>query len=504
MNIFLVEDEYWALAELVELFKVYEPEHCVYAFENGEDAMLAAATIHPHLVLTDINMPGMDGLALVERLNQMDPNIRKIIVSVHDQFEYARKGMKFGVADFLVKPVKKDVLYKAVDHMLEQLQQARKHSAQWLQGALAKMLLTPDRIQHPQLDRFYTEACQIVLIRLDEGDFRSSWKETETSLEQLIASLAGGAAAEVVGVELDCRQRVLIAMDQQTCQAQADIHKSAAALLDQLKLSGHHVHIGVAKKPAGRSLFEVFSPFSQQLKDNRLFGMPSLVMAEEKRSDADLTAVWERVRVLETHYRKGELAKGKGVLQGLLKELRHKEITKRQLELFMGDMLFSLRFNKYGIRTGVNGVHGLYEDPSTLQHISSYDELLICLHDKIIALYGEEQVSETTPKELIAVLVNQIHHHYQRAISLQQFAAEHHVSLGYLSRMFKAQTGLTFSEYVTEYRIRKAKELLQGGVERLQEVSRLVGYEDPKHFSLLFKKQVGETPMMYAKKRMEP
>jgi len=504
MNIFLVEDEYWALAELVELFKVYEPEHRVYAFENGEDAMLAAATIHPHLVLTDINMPGMDGLALVERLHQLDPNIRKVIVSVHDQFEYARRGMKFGVADFLVKPVKKDVLYKAVDHMLEQLQQVSKHSAQWLQGALAKMLLTPDRMQHPNLDRYFMEACQIMLIRLDEGDFRKSWKESEFSLEQLIAPLAGGSAAEVIGVELDCRQRVLIALDQPTCQAQADILKSAAVLLDQLKLSGHHVHIGVAKKPAGCSLFDTFSRFSQQLKDNRLFGLPSLIMAEEKRAEPDLTAVWERVRVLETHYRKGELAKGKADLQILLKELRHKEITKRQLELFVGDMLFSLRFNKHGMRNGSIGVHGLYEDPSTIQHLSSYDELLICLHDKIIALYGEDQQSETTPKELIAVLVNLIHHNYQHMISLQQFAAEHHVSLGYLSRMFKAQTGLTFSEYVTEYRIRKAKELLHSGIERLQEVSRLVGYEDPKHFSLLFKKQVGETPMMYAKRRTEP
>jgi YesN/AraC family two-component response regulator len=83
---------------------------------------------------------------------------------------------------------------------------------------------------------------------------------------------------------------------------------------------------------------------------------------------------------------------------------------------------------------------------------------------------------------------------------LQQFAAEHHVSLGYFSRIFKSQTGTTFSDYLAGYRIRKAKELLSGGIERLQEVSRMVGYEDTKHFSALFKKIVGETPIKYAKK----
>ena len=65
MNIYLVEDERWALAELVELFKRYRPAHRVHAFDNGEDALHAAAADPPQLVLTDINMPGMDGLELI-------------------------------------------------------------------------------------------------------------------------------------------------------------------------------------------------------------------------------------------------------------------------------------------------------------------------------------------------------------------------------------------------------------------------------------------------------
>lgn len=501
MNIFLVEDEYWALAELVELFKVYEPEHKVYAFDNGEDAILAAETVHPHLVLTDINMPGMDGLSLAERLNQKDASIKKIIVSVHDQFEYARKGMIFGVADFLVKPVKKETLYKAVNQMLEQLTHENKQSEEWLQGSLAHMLLTPDHLVHPKLRRFYSEVYYMVLIHLDEGAACRSWKETGWDLVKLKKALIEGSSAEIHGVELDCRQRVfLIAEPQMRVE---DVQQHTAALFEQLLHPVQHVHMAFTKKPASQSLYDSFSRLNQQLKDWRLFGMPSLVFTKESKADADLTGAWDRVRVLETHYKRGELAKGKAALQCLLKELRHKEVTRRQLALFAGDLLFSLKFNKYGSRSGSVGVRDLYEDPGLLQHISGYEELLTCLHEKIVSLYGEDEPKDTSPKGLIPVLLKMIHHQYQGSLSLQQFAAEHHVSLGYLSRMFKAQTGLTFSEYLTEYRIRKAKELLSGGVERLQDVSRMVGYEDPKHFSALFKKQVGETPMMFAKKRTE-
>lgn len=499
MNIFLVEDEYWALAELVDLFRVYESKHKVYPFDNGEDALLAAETVHPHLVVTDINMPGMDGLGLAERLNQKDASIKKIIVSVHDQFEYARQGMKFGVADFLVKPVKKEVLYKAVDHMLEQLMQESKYTEEWLHGSMVQMLLSPDHDEHPKLQQFCSEACHMVLLQLDEGVEGRNWKETKLDIGRFITTLAGDTCAQIHGLELNGQQRVFLIADNREWEAY--VHKHVADLIEQIRPLGHHVHMAITKKPGYHSLFETFSRLNQQLKDERLFGMMSVVLSKERKKEADLTGAWDRVRVLETLYKKGELAKGKTGLQGLLQELRHNQISKRQLALFVSDMLFSLRFNKYGTRNV--SVHDLYEEPGMLDHISSYDELLVCLHDKIVSLYGEEDSKETNPKGLIPVLLKLIHHQYQSSISLQQFAAEHHVSIGYLSRMFKTQTGLTFSEYVTEYRIRKAQELLSKGIERLHEVSRLVGYEDPKHFSALFKKQVGESPMAYAKKRAD-
>jgi two-component system response regulator YesN len=102
-----VEDERWALEELKALFKRYEPQHLVHAFENGEDALEAANSVVPHLVLTDITMPGMDGLELLAEIGRGHPEAKGIILSVHDDFAYAQRGMQTGVTDYLLKPVRK-------------------------------------------------------------------------------------------------------------------------------------------------------------------------------------------------------------------------------------------------------------------------------------------------------------------------------------------------------------------------------------------------------------
>ena len=137
-----------------------------------------------------------------------------------------------------------------------------------------------------------------------------------------------------------------------------------------------------------------------------------------------------------------------------------------------------------------------------LNEVTSYESVAEWLTAAVFGIAGERESKEQKPKELVPVLMNWIHASYQGELSLQQFASEHHVSLGHLSRLFKSQTGYTFSDYVIGYRIGKAKELLADGTSRPSEVGELVGYEDMKHFCYLFKRTTGETPTAYAKRKM--
>ncbi|MFD1956825.1 response regulator [Paenibacillus thailandensis] len=490
MNIFLVEDEHWALAELVELLRIYEPAHSVYAFSNGEEAWQAAQKTRPGLVLTDITMPVMDGLELAERLHEMDPAIKKIIVSVHDQFEYARLGMKYGVIDFLVKPWKKEALYKAVDEALRQIREEARTSEEWLLGSLARMLQTPESPNHPRLRTFLDKTYHMLLLRADGAEGWSRFKESVPDLD-----------GDMYRIDLDGRQRAILvgAADPDGGQA---FRRAVAEWFELLRRELVPVHVGIASKPAGEPLYKTFGPLKERLESEMRFGLSSIVTAGANSPDADLSGAWDRVRMLETHYRNGELVKGEAVLVKLLDDLKGRRLKKRQLDLFLNDMLLSLKF-KLQSRNGGVDVDSLPEHYRLPPDIYTYEELFQCLKHKFMSLYTADigpARNQGNPKELIPKLLHLIHREYGTSLSLQRFAAEQHISLGYLSRMFKAHTGHTFSEYVTDYRIRKARELLADGVDRLHEVSRLVGYDDPKYFSLQFKKLVGESPMHYAKR----
>jgi YesN/AraC family two-component response regulator len=111
------------------------------------------------------------------------------------------------------------------------------------------------------------------------------------------------------------------------------------------------------------------------------------------------------------------------------------------------------------------------------------------------------QHGAATPRQLVRALVAAVHSAYADDISLQAFAAEHNVSLAYFSRLFKVEIGMTFSDYLTHVRIEKAKELLARCDLRLGDISVLVGYDDPKYFSQIFRKVAGMSPLDYQRSR---
>lgn len=511
MNIFVVEDERWALAELVQLLSSYEPAHRIIAFDNGDDALAAAESTRPDLVLTDINMPGIDGLELIEQLTRLDSTIKCMILSVHDEFEYARQSMRYGVGDYLLKPVKKEALYQAVDKAIAVIEEENRRREAWFHGTIARMLLAEETggaesaIEREVNRQRYV----LLLLTLDKGGQQVSSREDKDYGGGFDADRYKRELADVVppavkihGVELDKRHTVLLIPVSSSAEEDRIQHAVSRIANGMKGLCTEHplcVYTGLALKKENQPLRGVYLQLKKCVEEQAVFGISTYVTLGKKREDADLSSIWDKVRIMEVHYKKGELQKGQRTLELINADLCQKQVTKRQLRLFVQDMLFSLKYRLLSTGSGVVSLNDLQENLKHLNECAGYDELTVWLKEKLLDLYFGRDSCDRNPKELVPLLLQYIHAHYQENISLQQFAVDHHISMGYMSRMFKSQTGTTFSDYIAAYRIQKAKELLSGGIDRLQVVSQLVGYEDTKHFSTLFKKFVGQTPIMYAK-----
>lgn len=495
---FVVEDEHWALAELTALFEVYKPEHRILSFASGEEALAAAGVTIPQLVVTDINMPGMDGLALIRELNRTNTFIKSIILSGHDQFEYARQGVEIGILDYLLKPVKKDGLYKSINKAIALIESDHRQHEERMNWMISQLLLA-SAVQDNEISRnFYQSRFMIVLLLLENWSSLRSWDETGIQNGDLTKQLVYGPISEkeIYCVDIDAKRKVILI----PILVHASSSKIEFCLHNMFTKFNEKVQLSYGMKREQEKLNKWFMILNQQIELHSKLESSAFIASSAQNIDRDLSGVWEKVRIVETLFMQGDIRSGREMLHRIMVELQMKEITIRQLQSFINDVLYSLQYKLLASRKLQAAAHEFHKVPAILTEISTYQELTDWLYDTLLALYRNPERPHMKPKRLIPLLMHWIHTHYDQEICLQHFAADNHVSLGYLSKLFKAQTGGNFSDYLIRYRIGKAKELLAGGMERLADVSILVGYEDPKHFSHLFKKIVGESPHAYAKR----
>ena len=90
--------------------------------ENGQEALELAEQLRPDVVLTDIKMPFMDGLALSRIVREELPGIKIIIISGYDDFEYAREAISIGVDQYILKPVTRMSLRKVLQELKEKIE----------------------------------------------------------------------------------------------------------------------------------------------------------------------------------------------------------------------------------------------------------------------------------------------------------------------------------------------------------------------------------------------
>lgn len=118
-NVLVVEDELIIRQGLKVLLEAISREIRVWEAKSGEEGMMRVRQQIPHLIITDIRMGGMDGLAFISKVRQVSQDVPVIILSGHSDFEYARSALKYGVTDYLLKPVNRVELSNVITNIFK-------------------------------------------------------------------------------------------------------------------------------------------------------------------------------------------------------------------------------------------------------------------------------------------------------------------------------------------------------------------------------------------------
>lgn len=509
MNVLLVDDEPWVLEGLRTIvnWSKYGFKVCGEA-ANGNTAWAMIEELQPDVVFTDIHMPAVSGLELIDRsMHELTKPPRFVILSGHDNFEYARAALKQQVEDYLLKPIDEDEIELVLKQMSQKIQnELASESLYRLERSLYVNRLVNRLLQGEFSEQLNDEAEALLMIKGDE-EVACVLIETELKEEQLkeiIAELITPTAPELfsdsegrLGLivpnslcsidELEllgskiyeaCPQEVpiIVAVGHSTGGV-ASLHLAYQKALSALGWKRYHNREGIIDF---NDLSHSYAPkeMNKQVNKEALSTLMEAINGDESDHieaavDALLAAPLSRIPSSDEEYVRLQLL---SLEMGILKKL--KELG-GNVDQFVQRIQQSL-----GKLTEINSYSEFHQYAVTLSLIG------------FETLRKQRKQSENNTLFHVIQYVNQ---EFREKLQLQELAQKFHMNPNYLGQVFKQETGKSFREYLNDKRIEEAKRLLRQGRQSISEVAANSGYPNTDYFVSQFKRMTGVAPSAYRK-----
>lgn len=516
----------WDLLELEDAGTAYD----------GQSALTLAETEKPDIVLTDIRMPNDDGLNFIRKCTQILPDTLFIIISGYHSFEYAKQAIKYGVFDFLTKPINQDdlnsTLFRACHTILKRQRDeqalahfetmtARYHS---LSSNSRKELLNSlihgtntgltslQEINNSFGFNFMPEIFQAGAVYIDMEEGNSNYIMTLSSyIEKIISDTLFPLCTDAELYTNNHAVVFLVNYEKARESVILEQYQEILASARQYDSDGHSFAATVCLGSPVREI-QMLADSCSQCRDcinsrvllgvNRIISYERSLPARQNKSSSAfpaLTELWKELKKeIELHNPEHVISTFQSLSCSMLpyfKQLPSEihtwyiQALSRLEAYFRETGYIDPDFNAENAITG----DSLYECFTLRQLNTSLREYI----EQIFSYY-EEKVQNSDTK-IIQMVKKYIQTHYGESLDLDTVAGQVFLSPAYLGILFKQKTGQNYTDYVMDIRIEKSKELLHDVTMTIAEIASAVGYKDVKYFSKLFKRKLGITPKEYRK-----
>ncbi|OMF83500.1 response regulator [Paenibacillus glucanolyticus] len=502
---------------------------CIGDCENGRDALEAVNRLQPDVVLTDIHMPYMDGLELSRHITQQHPKTKIIILTGFDDFEYAQQAVKLQVTDFILKPVTSAELRELLDKLKLEMDEERGHAEhlkklrQQLNESLVllkerfleRLATSPMKITEIENKLTYFEIplhgpCYIAMLA-DMDELRSDEGCVD---HELHAFALYNITQEILAEEPEAavfRYKENKVMTILSGLGEEELYARAQELAEEIRVSTKRFMKFTVTLGIGTICYQLHAiryscrASEAALEYRLLMGHDQVVSITdlEKRETSPLHDGSENEAALIAAIRAGTANEVEACIKRLISEIGSASISIELCYVRIVRVMLAVLQTLTEIGSNENEWVGkekrLLSDLYSFRSLDEIERWLQEVCEQAIQDVAKTRKDITRSQMLEAV--NFIHQHYEDAqLSIKSVSSRIFMSTSYFSSLFKAHTGKTFVEYVTEVRMEKAKELLKHSPMRTYEIAARSGYLDPQYFSVLFKKHTGVTPTEYRNK----
>lgn len=495
---------------------------------DGITALELIKKHRPDIVITDIRMPGYDGIELIKYAKEVSPNIDFIIVSGYQHFDYAHNAIKYGVKDYLLKPLNKNEINTTLSKMIDKysersrqemhhLEDVKKQRNEFLQniylGSDTQALKKMDLSQINQdYNLSFIEGCYQALIIKPDFEYQPNNQETMrmllSKISKIIDQNLANICSDILWLLLEDRIYIIVNYKAENKKA---FRKALNNIIDESHLFRDIVKnltitisIGNAKTSLGdidKSTGEVKAALADRIvagsgkiiQYNPELHMKepaeSIISFEKRRKLIDLIEIFDTAEIrkwideIEVEILRLPNVSGQYILDTI------NEIVEI--------ILYGLK-NHANVRTIDKGaINELHEALLMQNNSRAAFEAVNKYVGKILQQIAEDRKNESNRP--IKEAQKYINEHYASTVTLEEVSAVIGFNATYFSTLFKKETGMNFLEYVTIVRIKAAKQLLSDSKKSILDISHEVGYNDFKHFTKQFKKVTSLTPSEYRK-----
>lgn len=506
---------------------------------SGNEAMELIRESKPGLVIMDMMMASGHGMELMEWISEFAGSIKFIVVSGHNDFDFVRNTVRHGGIDYILKPIDAEAInaavHKAVTEWREEERERIDMQRQNIQlnefkpvygEKLLSSLIDDQNAAEASIRRLRNEGAvpmeadtvQLALLQLDASDallIQRFGNDSELMHFAIINICNEFLAKERTGIAFKywgAPWEIIILTWEPAGDIQKLISRINEGLLHTLQ---RRMHFGIG--PAGllpHSLPAQYAEAKSALARRNLLRSDAYVHSlgagsedpAERHGQLTFSSVREEWKMAVLSGNDGQIS---AAAQKWVGELgRIGVVTPEQLQHWTSA---AIQFRAQLLRETLgdaagNALAALEQSDRQNQppFPGSYAFTLYAWRDwsyglmtELARVINERQAKD---KRTIDDIVKYVEQHYMDDLSLLDIASAFFVSREYISRKFKQEFGINFSDYLATYRIAKAKQLMHNPHLKIAQVAEMVGFRDVKYFSKVFKKQEGLTPKDYRSK----
>lgn len=503
--------------------------------ENGKDALEKIEMNEPDVVLTDIRMPYMDGLAMAERIRQTHPSIKIVIFSGFDEFEYAKKAIKLNVIEYILKPVNVEELTvilkkikKNLDDEIEQKRNVTLLRESYVRSLPAIREHFLNDLIHGGMDRdTISEKLSEYGIDIDGA---VKWVtaaihlEPDEKVDKAVSlhqqrELIPISVQNLIKEKLTGQYRfamfhssfetiLIAAVDPENTQTElvallGDICKETRKILEV------SVTIGVGEScntltDVGRSFYSALNALGYRAVTGSggVICIHDMEPAAPEKLQFDSRMESELIAAVKF----GPEEKIRSVIGEVVGRMEERKVHYRQYQAYVLAVINVLTQLTQQYDLQIREMFGVendyFEILNRIQKMENIRQYLTEVALKMNKALARERTNAA--KNVIREARQYIQDNFQDPdLSVEKICRHLHMSPAYFSTMFKKETGQAYIAYLTDVRLNRAVELLMATDDKTYVIAEKVGYPEQNYFSYVFKKKFGVSPTRYRTSRRQ-